>query len=63
MTASEAIPLALERVAKETRFPGGRSLERLRELAQGALDDEIEDSVLAAAVRDAAGNALREDRS
>lgn len=62
MSAREAIPLALEMVAT-CRYPGGRDLERLRDLAQGELDDEIDDAVLAAAVRDAAWNELYEDRS
>jgi hypothetical protein len=57
VTAREAIPLALEMV-RSCSYPGGRDLERLRDLARGELDDTIEDPVLAAAVRDAAANEL-----
>lgn len=62
MTAREAIPLALSVVAS-CRYPGGRDLGRLRDLAQGDYDDETEDPVLAAAVRDAACSELYEDQS
>lgn len=64
MTALEAIPLARKLIAEATRYPGGRDLERLRELADGELRDlETEDTVLAAAVREAAWNELYEDRA
>ena len=44
-------------------YPGGRDLARLRDLANGELDSEIDDPVLAAAVRDAAWDELHEDQS
>lgn len=62
MTAREAIAQARAMVAA-CSYPGGRDLERLRDLAEGELDDEIEDLVLAAAVRDAACGELYEDRT
>lgn len=62
MTAPDAITRAKQIVRSECYYPAGRSLERLEDLAQGALDESTEDETLRIAIREEAGNELYDSR-